>query len=239
MGFLYRPKLRGGGHSRIWWCKYYVNGRPIRESTGIEKETEAKRFLKEREGRAATGQPILPRVDRIRYDEIAADLRRYYQTTGNRRIKEAETRLRRLDKFFAGYRVAAIAPSTISAFVESRQKQKAANATINRELATLRRMLRLAYNWGKLLRLPVFEMLKERAPREGFFEGDQYEAVRRRLPPDLQVATAVSYTFGWRTQSEVLTLERRHLDLGAGTLRLDPGMTKNDQGRASSTSPPS
>ena len=26
MGFLYRPKLRGGGHSRIWWCKYYVNG---------------------------------------------------------------------------------------------------------------------------------------------------------------------------------------------------------------------
>ena len=231
MGFLYRPRLRSGGHSRIWWCKYYVNGRPIRESTGMEKATEAKRFLKEREGRAATGQPILPRADRIRYDEVAADLRRYYQTTGKRRIKEAETRLRRLDKFFAGYRIAAIAPSTISAFVGSRQKQKAANATINRELATLRRMLRLAYREGKLLRLPVFEMLKERAPREGFFERDQYEAVRRRLPPDLQVATAVAYTFGWRTQSEVLTLERRHLDLGAGTLRLDPGMTKNDDGR--------
>lgn len=231
MGFLYRPKLRGGDHSRIWWCKYYVNGRPIRESTGMEKETEAKRFLKEREGRAATGQPILPRVDRIRYDEIAADLRRYYRTTGRRRIKEAETRLRRLDKFFAGYRVAAIAPSTISAFVESRQKQKAANATINRELATLRRMLRLAYKEGKLLRLPVFEMLKERAPREGFFERDQYEAVRRKLADDLQVATAIAYTFGWRTQSEVLTLERRHLDPEVGTLRLDPGMTKNDDGR--------
>ncbi len=26
-------------------------------------------------------------------------------------------------------------------------------------------------------------------------------------------------------------LELRHLDLGAGTLRLDPGTTKNDEGR--------
>jgi integrase len=31
-------------------------------------------------------------------------------------------------------------------------------------------------------------------------------------------------------KSEVLTLERRHLDLKAGTLRLDPGMTKNGDG---------
>ena len=165
MGSLYRPKLRGLGYSRIWWCKYYVDGRPIRESTGIAGDTEtapaeARRFLKVREGAVATGQPVLPRVDRIRYEELAADLRRYYQTTGKRRMKEAETRLRRLDKFFVGYRVAAISPSTISAFVESRQKENAANATINRELATLRRMLRLAYKGGKLLRLPVFEMLK-------------------------------------------------------------------------------
>src|SRR6266850_4879855 len=30
---------------RVWWCKYYVNGRPVRESTGAEKEGEAKRFF--------------------------------------------------------------------------------------------------------------------------------------------------------------------------------------------------
>ena len=32
-------------------------------------------------------------------------------------------------------------------------------------------------------------------------------------------------------QSEVLTFERRHLDLEVGTLRLDPGMAKNEDGR--------
>ncbi len=41
----------------------------------------------------------------------------------------------------------------------------------------------------------------------------------------------MAYTFGWRVQSEVLTLERRHLDLEVGTLRLDPGMAKNEDGR--------
>jgi integrase len=41
----------------------------------------------------------------------------------------------------------------------------------------------------------------------------------------------IEHTYGWRCQSEVLTLERRQLDLDAGTLRLDPGTTKNDDGR--------
>src|SRR5207249_5850759 len=38
-------------------------------------------------------------------------------------------------------------------------------------------------------------------------------------------------TYGWRMRSEVLTLEPRHVDLRAGTVRLDPGSTKNSEGR--------
>jgi integrase len=53
--------------------------------------------------------------------------------------------------------------------------------------------------------------------------------VRRRLPADLQVAAAIAYAFGWRMQSEVLTLERRQLDIEAGTLRLET--PKNGEGR--------
>jgi hypothetical protein len=172
MGQLYR---RG----RIWWCKYYLNGRPIRESTGVASARGsppqlAKQFLKEREGRAAAGLPVLPRADRVRYEEAAEDLRLHYQTTGSRNIAEAEKRLKHLDKFFAGRRLASIGGSEATAYVAQRQAQKMANGTINRELAVLTKMLRLAYENRKLLRLPVIRKLKEAAPRQGFFERAQF-----------------------------------------------------------------
>ena len=59
---------------------------------------------------------------------------------------------------------------------------------------------------------------------------EQFQAARRSLPEDLGVAVTIGYAFGWRVQ-EVLGLERRHVDLEVGTLRLDPGTTKNDEGR--------
>ena len=45
MGSLYKQP-----GSRIWWVKYHVHGRPVRESTGTADEQEAKRCLKTREG---------------------------------------------------------------------------------------------------------------------------------------------------------------------------------------------
>jgi integrase len=224
MGYLYK---RGN----VWWAKYYVNGAPRRESTGTEKQEEARRFLRDKEGRVAAGQPMLPRVDRIRYEEAAADLRSHYRTTGDRNLEEAGYRLAHLERFFAGRRISAIGSADVTKYVEQRQAEEAENGTVNKEIGVLKRMLRLAYEQGKLLRMPVIHTLKENGPRQGFFEREQYEVVRSHLRQDLQVAVAVAYTFGWRMQSEVLTLERRQLDLEAGTLRLEPGTTKNDDGR--------
>jgi integrase len=45
-----------------------------------------------------------------------------------------------------------------------------------------------------------------------------------------KVATFAYYT-GWRVQSEVLTLQWHQVDLKAGVVRLDPGTTKNREGR--------
>lgn len=231
MGYLYQRKRRDGTLGKTWWVKYYFNGRPMRESTGTDKETEAKRFLKEREGRVATGQPILPRVDRIRYQEIAAELRDHYQTTGERDLGEADVRLTWLNKFFRGQRVAAIGGTLATQYIQWRQQMDVANSTINRELSVLIKMLRFAYERGKLLRLPVIHKLKEPPPRQGFFERDQFQAVCRRLPEHYRVVVSLAFMYGWRIQSEVLTLEKRQVDLKAGTLRLDVGTTKNDDGR--------
>jgi len=217
--------------------KYYINGRPVRETTRTEKESEAKRFLREREGRVATGQPIIRRADRILYDEVAADLRRHYETTGERGLDEANDRFKPLARFFHGRRVVSIDGTLASVYVQQRQKSGVANGTINRELAMLIRMLRLAHEHKKLLQLPVIHKLKEAAPRKGFFEAHQLAAVRARLPVDLRVAVTIAYTFGWRMQSEILTLTLAQVDLEANTLRLEPGTTKNEDGRTAYLTP--
>jgi hypothetical protein len=77
--------------SAVWWAKYYVDGRAVRVSTETEDKEAAKRFLKQREGAAATGQPVMPRVDRIRYEELASDL------TLQRRQVDLEAGALRLD----------------------------------------------------------------------------------------------------------------------------------------------
>ena len=120
-GSLYHPKYpppgktyaeaRAAGtlkESPTWWVKYYVGGRPVRENTETSKDTESRRFLNERVGRVATGQPILPRVDRVTYDDAVKDLRAHYETTGSRDLEEADWRLAHLKRFFSGFRLMAI-----------------------------------------------------------------------------------------------------------------------------------
>ena len=104
-------------------------------------------------------------------------------------------------------------------------------ATVNRELATLIRMLRLGYERDKVAKLPVIHKLTEAPPRAGFFERTDFEAVRRTLRPDLQVAVTIAHSYGWRMQSEVLTLALSQIDLGAGTMRINPGGSKTGEGR--------
>jgi integrase len=224
MGALYK---RGN----IWWIKYYANGRPVRESAGTEKARKARSLLKEREGRVATGQPILPRADRVRFEEAAKDLVNYYETTGKRNLEEVGWRLKGLSRFCAGRRLSAIGPADTTAYATQRQTEGASAGTVNRELALLKRLMRLAYENGKLVRLPVIRMLKEAAPRSGFFEQGQFTAVRRHLPRDLQVAVTIAHTYGWRIRSEVMSLKLTQVDLDMGTLRLEPGETKNNDGR--------
>jgi len=89
MGSLYRRKFATGHLGETWWMKYYVNGSPVRESTGTTDVHEANKMLKRKEGKALSGEPVLPRVDRVRYEEAAADLRTHYQTTGERDLTEA------------------------------------------------------------------------------------------------------------------------------------------------------
>jgi hypothetical protein len=112
----------------------------VRESTGTEKETDAKRFLDGRRGRAATGQPILPRTDRIRYEDIEKDLRGHYEASSSRDLGEYIYRVAHLTGFFDGRRISSFGQPDVDAYTMKRQADGARGSTIRRELGTLRRM---------------------------------------------------------------------------------------------------
>ena len=116
-------------------------GRRHYETSGSSDKATAQRLLDTRRGQRASGAPVQPRLDRVTYAEAAAALRTHYGVTGSRDLAEAELRLAHLDKFFLGYRLAAITTASCEAYAGTRQGQGAANGTINRELAVLGRML--------------------------------------------------------------------------------------------------
>ena len=84
---------------------------------------------------------------------------------------------------------------------------------------------------GKVAHKPYIQALKEHNIRKGFFEPDQYWSVRSRLPDDLKPVLTTAYVTGWRVYDEILTRQWHHVDFKSGWLRLEPGETKNDDGR--------
>ncbi len=113
-----------------------------------------------------------------------------------------------------------------------REYGPAANATINRELALLRR----AFNLGKKATppkvgaVPFFPMLAENNVRKGFFEHEAFLAVRRELPEEIRPVVTFAYYTGCR-KGEILALQWPQVDLVERVVRLEPGETKNDEGR--------
>src|ERR1043166_3116961 len=79
----------------VWWVKYYRNGRPLRESSGSEKESEAKRLLRLREGDIARGVPVTPKMGRVKVDELAQDTITNYRINHKRSLSHIERRFRK------------------------------------------------------------------------------------------------------------------------------------------------
>ena len=74
MGSIYRrtwKNKKGEVHeSKVWWIKYYRGGRAYRESTKSDKESDAKRLLRIREGHIAEGKFMGLRPECVKYEEL-------------------------------------------------------------------------------------------------------------------------------------------------------------------------
>ena len=227
----------------VYWVRYYRDGKRYEESTGSTKKKAAISLLKLREGAVASGLPVTSAIARFRFDAAAADLQTEYTVNRRASLDEAERRIRlHLLPFFRGMRMSDITPAHVRAYIAHRQqvgilrrdgsrRANVSDAEINRELALLKRMFRLAVQTEKLIRAPHIPMLEERNTRAGFFEPDHLAAVLRQLPAPLQPVIAFASITGWRIASEVLPLEWHQVNFTTGEVRLNPETTKNREAR--------
>ena len=235
-----RPRGTGSifqmrGSSKLW-IQYRKGGRTIRESSGTDKVKQAEKFLQKRLGEISNGNFIGPKLEKIRVDELAEDFLRDYRINSKRSYGHAEARWRKhLQPFFGGSRAIDVTSARIAQYVDARQKEGAENATINRELAALRRMFNLARRATppKVATMPYFAMLHENNVRTGFLTDEQYTKLANECATAglwLRAAFEVGYTWGWR-KGEVLALRVRQVNLAEGRICLPSGSTKNKDGR--------
>jgi len=235
-GLVYRPTYidKGTGERKAastWWVQYYVRGTRFRESSGSRRRTEAEKVLQRRLEAAAQGKPMSPRAGKATFEDLARILLDDYQANARRSLERVEDALGHLRGFFGGVAAVEITSDRIASYIGLRQEQRAASATINRELAALRRAFRLAQKAGMVAFKPEVSTLHEETQPKGFFEADQYRAVLENLPGYLKPVIQTAYITGWRIKSEILSRQKQHLDLQSGCLRLEREETSSGEER--------
>src|SRR5690349_937538 len=202
----------------VWWIAFSHRGREIRESSHSETETQARKLLKKRIGEISAGR-FLPDEEKVRFVELEADLKNDYHVNGKRSWKSVLYYLSHLKEFFGGDRAIDITPDRVRAYQSYRVNEGASNASVNREIATLGRMLSLSVNAGKLSRKPKFQMLAENNTRQGFLEHASFLSLLSKLPEDISPLVEFLYLSGWR-KGEAIKLEWRDVDMGGQVVRL-------------------
>lgn len=237
-GSIFKPRFKEkDGQVREcphWRISYYRHGVRFVENTHSDKITVAKELLKKRLGEIVQGQFTPPSTAKIRVEELADALFRNYRVNERKWLRDALNRWKkRVGLFFDKMRAVDVTTDTINRYVEQRQADGAENGTINRELALLRRAFNLAYRSTprKVHHVPNFPHLKENDPRQGFVNDVQYGQLCQHCnEPWLRALLAVAYTFGFR-KGELLSLRVKQVNLMEHTITLDPGTTKNKDGK--------
>jgi len=226
--------MRGMGRifkrGSVYWIAYCYRGKEHRESSRSDSEAQAMKLLKRRLGEAGRNRLIGPSEERLTFEDLATMLLTDYEINGKRSVESVRLSLRHLKEFFGLDRALDITADRIAKYVRERQKEGAANGSINRELAALKRAFTLATRAGKIGSAPHIPLLEENNSRRGFLDHGGFLALRDGLLDHLKDPVTFLYLSGWRV-SEMRTLEWRDVDLPGQELCLRPEVSKNKDGR--------
>jgi integrase len=237
-----KPRVRGTGgifkkkDSRFLYISYYdVNGELQQESTKSESRTVAENLLRDRLSKVEQGLPV-SEMKKLRYEDIRKTLIMDYRTRGVKMLEEDEQGnpyvwgFEHLDPFFKNRLVRTVTTDLLYKFIERRQAEGAKNATINRNLSLLRKMMNLGRREGKLAQVPYFPMLREDNIRKGFVTPPQFAKLRDAMPQHLHPLMTFLYFTGCRIGAALaITWSQMEFEKGRFLLRIEGNQTKNEE----------
>jgi integrase len=205
---------RGG----VWWFEFVFNAERVRESTKQGNRRVAEQIESVRRTQMAKGEvgiqdrkpvPTLkkfaPRFERAIEMQCAEKPRtvEFYKSKLAALLASEELASRRIDR---------IDEAAIEEYVQRRGKFESRRGTplspgsINRELATLRRLLRLAHEWKEIQRVPRIRLLRGEHARESILNPAQETVYLAACPAPLADVALLLLDTGLRL-GEALSLE--------------------------------
>lgn len=237
-----------------FWIRYYDNaGRQRAENANTDNEAKALKLLAKRVGEAQAGTLPSPQAKRTLVEDLATAYFKAARAAVGRKIPEnlpeptrqwrslraekvIEGQQQRWDKHvapvFAHLKAALVTKQDIDDYVAARLKAGARHATINREVALLKRMYRLGHESRPRLvtDMPQFPTRLPETSRTGYIEDASFKKLLAAIEePGLKAMTLTAYRLGFR-KGELQNL--LVMQFSNGWLKLFAGATKNGKARA-------
>jgi len=209
--------------SRYWWINATLpNGERVRESTGTEHREEAEAYLAKlkldsyRETHFGVKPQRSWQEAVVRYLEVKASLRS---------IRDVRRICRNLHPYLGHLMLNQINGDVVWRIIEGELKKGNKTATVNRYLATLRSLLRIARDeWQWIDNFPKVRLLSGEVERDRWLTREEADKLIAVCPVHLAAIVKFALATGCRAR-EILGLEWNRVDLSRGTAWLN--QTKN------------
>jgi integrase len=205
---------------RIWWISYYDQDRTrIQESSHSSNRRDAERLHTLRKSEVLRGvyrQPV-----RINLGEFGSQYMEYAKANKRSWLRD-EQMLAHLKEFFRPERqLADIRPPEIEGY-KLHRRSRVSGATVNRELALLKRMFNLAIDWDLYLSSnPLRKVKFFQEVNTGFrvLTLDEEPRLLKHATPAIQDVVIYALNTGCRI-GEIFSLRWQHVELAGGLINV-------------------
>jgi integrase len=216
--------LRG----KTWWISYFVGGRQRFESSRSTKKRDARQLLDIRKGAAREGRLRLTKSNAPRFEDYTRSFLLTVQHPNTQ--KRYRSSVRSLVACFGNVKLSDITGDLIEDFKEGRLAQGVRTATINRDLAVLHRMMKLAERKMLINESPFrdVDFLEERKQRRRphILTFEEEDRVLAAAAPHIRALAVLILETGMRSRREALSLLWSDVDFVNDLIRVRESKTR-------------